>query len=204
MNLETARPWLAAIVLAALPMLSACESDGGTSTSTPAVTEQPATMIAEEYAETEATIEAIDPKTRNVTLLTADGKTMTVEAPPDTDLNRIKKGDVVVFSAYQSISVRALAPGASPLGVTREASMVKAAPGETPGRAVGAQTRAVLEIADIDRTKNTVTLKGADGSLRTLEVRNPDNQRKLKELSKGDLVQIDVFDAIAIGIKPKT
>jgi|GEM_PF-3682456 len=204
MNFEIARPWIAALVVAGLPMLSACESDGGSSASKPAVTEQPATMIAEEYAETEATIQAIDAKTRNVTLRTADGETTTVEAPPDTDLNRIKKGDVVVFSAYQSISVRAMAPGTAPLGVTRETAMVKAAPGETPGRAVGEQTRAVLEITDIDTTKNTVTLKGADGSLRTLEVRNPDNQRKLKELSKGDLVQLEVFDAVAIGIKPKS
>lgn len=196
--------WRVLVVVAALalPLLSACESDRNTTGAQPA-TAQPETVIAEEYVETEATIQAIDHKTRTVTLRTTDGRSQPVQAPADIDLKRLTKGNVVILGAYQKVSVRALPPGAAPLGVRQEAAMAKAKPGETPGRAYGQQTRATFEVASVDVANNRVTLKSADSTLRTLDVRNPDNQRKLKTLDVGDLVEIDITEAVVVGLKPK-
>lgn len=207
MEWTSARRLGALALVASLATLGACESDkAGSSVAVPAAvpaTEQPATVIGESYVETEATIQAIDKKTRSVNLRMADGTTQTVTAPADADLSRVKKGDVVILGAYQKLSVRALPPGSVPLGVTLGTAAAKAQPGETPSRAVADVLTAVWEVAAVDVANNTVTLRGADGTLRTLDVKIPENQQKLKTLKAGDLVEIELIEAAIIGLKPR-
>jgi hypothetical protein len=195
------------VVAAGLLAVGACSSDSGSTASAPSApppaTGQPETVIGETYAQTEATIQAIDKTARTVTLRMADGTMQTVTVPADADLTKRKPGEVVILEALQRVSVRALPPGSAPLGVRREMATVKAKPGETPGRADAEVTVLVTEVAAVDIARNTVTLRGADGSLRTLNVKNPDNQRKLQTLKVGDLVQFDVIEAVAVGLKPK-
>jgi Cu/Ag efflux protein CusF len=198
-----------AITVAALvAALAACSGNRSTESTAPVptavpATEQPATVVGEAQTDAEATIQSIDAKTRSVTLRTADGRTEVVQVQPDVDLAKLKKGDVVMLSAYQRLSVKALPPGAAPLGVVREAAMARSQPGQQPGRAIAEVTRVISEIAAIDLVNNTVTLRGADGALQTLSVKNPENQQKLKTLKPGDLVQIDLLEVVAVGLKPK-
>ena len=195
-------PLLFAVIAAGV---TGCGSDSGRTASAPTAvpaTAQPETVVGEAYAETEATIEAIDTKTRTVTLRAADGKTQTVQPPADVDFTALKKGDVVILGAYQRVSVRALPPGSAPLGVTQGMAAARSQPGETPGRVVAEATRVVSEVTAIDLANNRVTLKGADGSAVTLDVRNPENQRKLQTLKVGDLVEIDLIEAVGVELKP--
>lgn len=197
---------LAVALAASLPLLSACSSDDKSKSEAPApvpATAQPETVIAEAYAETEATVLAVDGKARTVTLRMADGKVETLPAPADADLTRIKKNDVVLLGAFQRVSVQALPPGSAPLGVRREIATMRAAPGETPGRAAAERTVVVTEVAAVDAINNTVTLRDAGGEVRTLNVRNYENQQKLKTLKIGDLVQFEVIEAGGVQIKPK-
>ncbi len=195
----------ATVILAAL---AACTSDHASDAASvappPPAMEQLPTVIGEAQIDTEATIQSIDRKSRKVTLRRADGNTEVIEAPADVDLAKVKKGDVVIASAYQRLSVQVMAPGTAPLGVVRQLATAKSQPGEQPGRAGAELTRMVAEVAAIDLVNNTVTLRGADGGLQTLNVKNPDNQRKLKTLKLGDLVQIDLLEVAAIGLKPRT
>lgn len=194
------------VVAASLIAVSACSHDRGTASSAPPplpATAQPATVLGEFYAQTEATIQAIDSKARQVSLRMADGTTQTVTVPGDVDLMKRRKGEVVMFEALERVSVRALPPGSAPLGVRRELATAKAQPGETPGRASAEITAEVLEVAAIDLPSNTVTLRRADSSLRTIDVKNPDNQRKLQTLRPGDLVEFEVIEAAGVQLKPK-
>jgi hypothetical protein len=194
------------VVAASLIAVSACSNDRGTAASAPPplpATAQPATVLGEFYAQTEATIQAIDTKARQVSLRMADGTTQTVTVPGDVDLTKRKKGEVVMFEALERVSVRALPPGSAPLGVRRELATAKAQPGETPGRASAEITAEVLEVAAIDLANNNVTLRRADGALRTIDVKNPDNQRKLQTLESGDLVEFEVLEAGRVRLKPK-
>jgi hypothetical protein len=200
-------PALLAATLAAATFwaLSACTSGSETmTTAQPAPMDTSETVIGEEYVEAEAAIQAIDRKSREVTLRFVDGRSKVVKAPADVDLTKLKPGNIVVFGAYEKLSVRALPPGSAPLGVTREVGTARAKPGETPGRAVGEQVTLVYEIAAIDLVNNKVTLRGADGASRAVDVKNPDNQRKLKTLKVGDLVQIELFEAVVAKLRPKT
>ncbi len=194
---------VAAALLAGSAVLGACSSDGTGAASALPATQQPETVIGETIVETEATVLAIDKASRGVTLRMADNSVQTVTAPADADLSRIKPGDVVLLGAFQRLSVRALPPGSAPLGVRREVATARAQPGETPGRAAAEITTIVTEVAAIDVARNTVTLRGADGRLTTLDVKNPDNQRKLRTLKVGDLVAIDLIEAAAVQLQPK-
>lgn len=190
-----------AILLLTLTLFStACSSGDDTAAPRAMPTES---LIAEDYGEVDATIQAIDTETRGVTLRTADGKVDTITAPADVDLSKLEAGDVVTLGAYQRLSVKALPAGSAPLGTRTQVAEGRAAPGETPGRGVAQVTSTVTEIAAIDTDSNSVTLRAADGSTRTLSVRNPDNQRKLKELEVGDLVQIDFLEAVTATLRPK-
>jgi hypothetical protein len=199
---------MAPLLLGALAAgLTGCASESARMASAPTAvpaTAQPETVVGEAYAETEATIEAIDSKTRTVTLRAADGRTQPVQAPADVDLSALKKGDVVILGAYQRVSVKALPPGAAPLGVTREVAAARSQPGETPGRAVAEATRVVSAVAAVDLANNQVRLKGADGSAVTLDVMNPENQRKLQTLKVGDLVEMDFIEAVGVELKPRS
>ncbi len=199
---------VAVALTASLPLLSACSSDDKSKSELPApvvvpATAQPETVIAESYAETEATVQAIDRKTRSVTLRMADGRTETLQAPADADLTKVKKNDIVILGAFQRVSVQALPPGSAPLGVRREVATMKAEPGQTPGRAAAERTVVVTEVAAVDAINNTVTLRNAGGEVKTLNVRNYENQQKLKTLKIGDLVQIEVIEAGGVQLKPK-
>lgn len=186
--------------------LTGCGSESGRMASAPPAvpaTAQPETVVGEAYAETEATIEAIDPKTRTVTLRAADGQTQPVQAPADVDLSALKKGDLVIIGAYERVSVKALLPGSAPLGAMREVATARSQPGETPGRVVAEATRVVSEVTAIDLANNKVTLKGAEGSAVTFDVKNPENQRKLQTLKVGDLVEINFIEAVSVELKPR-
>ncbi len=190
-----------AILLMTVTLLTTACS-GGNETAAPRAMPTES-LIAEDYGEVDATIQAIDTETRSVTLRTADGQVDTITAPADVDLSKLTMGDVVTLGAYQRLSVRALPAGSAPLGTRTQVAEGRAAPGEAPGRGVAQATSTVTEIAAIDSDNNTVTLRSADGSSRTLNVRNPDNQRKLRELEVGDLVRIDFVEAVTATLRPK-
>lgn len=196
---------LAAFALAAtVSSLSACSGhEDVMAADTPAVNMSSETIVGEAYAEAEAKITAIDKNTREVTLQTADGQSDVVEAPADTDLSKLQVGDVVVFGAYQRLGVKVLPAGSAALGVASQTATAKAKPGATPGRSVAEQVTIVSEVDSVNVANNTVTLRGADGTTRTIEVKNPENQERLKTLKVGDLVQINLVEVVAVSLKPR-
>lgn len=193
---------LAILLMAVMLSTTACSSDNQTTAAAPRAMPTES-LIAEDYAEIDATIQAIDTDSREVTLRTADGQIDTITAPADVDLGKLKAGDIVTVGAYQRLSVKALPPGSAPLGTRTQVAEGRSVPGEAPGRGVAQVTSTVTEIAALDTDDNTVTLRSADGSSRTLTVRNPDNQRKLRELEVGDLVRIDFVEAVTATLRPK-
>lgn len=195
--------FVTAVLAAGTSVLTACGSDNQSGPDRTVASMPAESILAEEYAQTEAIIKSIDSKTRVVTLVGQNNQAINIQAPADVDLSKLKPGDVVILGAYHKVSVQALPAGSAPLGTRQQAMKGRSAAGETPGRAAGVMTSTVTEIAEIDTVNNKITLKTADGRSRTLDVKNPDNQRKLKELEVGDLVQIDVFEAVTASLKPK-
>lgn len=186
-----------------MPLVAVADSHGGKSEEKPMANTMGETVVGEAFAEAEADIAAIDKDNREVTLQTADGQTEVVPVPDDTDLDKLAVGDTVVFGAYKRLSVKVLPPGSAPLGAAASSATAKAKPGETPGRSAGGRLTVVSEVTDVNAEENKVTLKDANGNTQTLDVKNPENQEKLKTLKAGDLVQMDLVEIFGVSIKPK-
>lgn len=190
---------------AILIALSACTGDSRTTESPPAATPRTTPteprLLAEEYVEGEAVVQAVNKADRTVTLGNAEGELKTIKVPADVNLNRLKKGQTVLLGAYQSLSVRVLLPGSAALGAT--ATVGSTAPGQPEGRVWGQQLVVVKEVTAIDLATHTAALRGADGQSRTIAVKDPEMQDRMRNLKVGDLVELTYSEAVAAKILPK-
>ena len=188
-----------------LIVLSACAGDSRTTELPPAAPRTTATeprLLAEEYVEGEAVVQAVNKANRTVTLRNAEGQSNTIKVPADVNLNRLKKGQTVALGAYQSLSVRVLPPGSAALGAT--ATVGSTAPGQPEGRVWGQQLVVVNEVTAIDLATHTATVRGADGRSRTIAVKDPEMQDRMRNLRVSDLVELTYSEAVAAKILPKS
>lgn len=158
--------------------------------------------VGESAAQVTAEVTAIDQKTRMVTLKGPDGKEFTVQAGDQVkNLAQVKKGDLVQATYYESLAYEVHKPGQvepGTVGVAQDVATAK--PGEKPA-ALGARAIVVTAAIDgIDKKNGTVTLKGPDGTLRTIKAKNPANLDKVKV---GDVVEITYTEALAIAVEPR-
>lgn len=156
--------------------------------------------VAENTVSVSATVEAVDLKTRMVTIKGPDGRSVKVHVDDRVkNLPQVKKGDQVVATYYESLAYEVRKPGQAEPGVAVASDVATAKPGEKPA-GVGAQAVQVTATIDaIDTKANTVTLKGPDGDLTTIKVKDPSRLQKVKV---GDLVEITYTEALAIAVEP--
>lgn len=146
-----------------------------------------------------ATVEAIDQKTRMVTLKGPQGNSVTFKAGEQVkNLSQVKVGDSVLAKYYESVAIEVKKPGEAKPGVTKQEAVTRAKPGETPAGMAVSQVTVTTTIAAIDKKKPTVTLKGADGKTTTVKVRNPKN---LENVKVGDQVVITYTEALALSLE---
>jgi len=146
-----------------------------------------------------ATVEAIDQKTRMVTLKGPQGNSVTFKAGEQIkNLSQVKVGDSVLAKYYESVAVEVKKPGEAKPGVTTQEAVTRAKPGETPKGLAVSQVTVTTTITAIDKKKPSVTLKGADGKTTTVKVRNPKN---LENVKVGDQVVITYTEALALSLE---
>ena len=68
--------------------------------------------------------------------------------------------------------------------------------------AMGKQMTISGEITNVDTANNTITLKGPNGQVETIEVQDPENQAKLPSLKPGQVMQFTYTEAMAVSITP--
>jgi Cu/Ag efflux protein CusF len=161
--------------------------------------QKPAAGGFSQSVEAQATVTAIDLKTRMVTLKGPDGNETTIYVDERArNLPQVKVGDVVKIAYHQAVAWKVNKSNkAAPTEV--EAAQVRARPGEKPGGAAGQRITITATIEAIDLANGTVTLKGPEGNSRTIKARNPANLKKVKV---GDLVDITYTEAVAIKVEP--
>jgi hypothetical protein len=191
MILPTRNAGGATLVLAALIAIAACAH------------EPPAPISRERTIELTATVEAIDPQTRLVSLRGADGRKATVYAGPEVrNFDQIKLGDQVAVSFYAAIGAEVTTPDRAAKGVQEEGALIRAAKGERPAGAIAETLTTTVEIDSVDTSLNTVTFRRADGLTRVLAVEDPKAQAFIRELKRGDLVQVTYMEAVAVSVRP--
>ena len=149
--------------------------------------------------EIQATVTAIDLKTRMVTLKGLEGNETTIYVDKRArNLPQVKVGDVVKVAYHEAVAWK-VNESKKAVPTEAQAAEARAEPGQKPAGAVGQRITFTATIEAIDLANGTVTLKGPQGNSRTIKARNPANLKKVKV---GELVDITYTEAVAIKVEP--
>lgn len=191
---------LAIAALATAPaLLTSCTQSvtGTTTTSTEVKPGVPGGKVTE-TKEVRATITAIDSATRRVTMVTPAGEKVTITAGPEVaNFKQLRVGDQVTVVRIEQIATRMAKPGE--VVVDDETIDLSVAPlGKKPGVSMATTEQLVATVTRINTRTRRATLTFADGSTKTVRVRDDIDLSKHKV---GDRVVIRVTDAYALKVE---
>lgn len=154
------------------------------------------------FAETttlHATVEAVDPATREVTLKGPKGKIVTIKAGPEVkNFDQIHVGDVLTARYLESVALVVRKADAGPSA--NESRTVEVAPkGHKPAARIVETKEVTATVEAIDYATRTMTLRGPEGNARTIKV-DP-SVKRLNDVKKGDQVVARYTEGLAISVK---
>jgi hypothetical protein len=162
--------------------------------------DQPKQVEESWLVSTSATVEAIDHKTRMVTIKGPTGNSSTFKADDAVkNLDQVKVGDQVVVDYYQSLALQVVKVGTEKGG--QETMVESAEPGEKPGLAAAKKMTVVATVEAIDHSAPSITLKDSRGNVTTVRVRHPE---RLNLVKVGDTLKITYREAVAVAVQPPT
>jgi hypothetical protein len=146
-----------------------------------------------------ARVEAIDQKTREVTLKGPQGNVTTVTAGPEVrNLAQVKVGDMVTVRYVEALTLT-LKKGGKELVARKDSETgARAKAGERPAGAVARQVEVTADVIAVDAMTQTVTLKGPKQTVE-LKLRDPE---QFKLVKVGDQVQAVYTEAVALAVEP--
>lgn len=149
----------------------------------------------------EATVEAIDSATRNVTLKGPTGEVSFKVDPSVKNLENVRVGDTVVLSYYQGIAAQMAKGGTK---VTEPAASTFAYSGHGQGQGVGASVTETVTIQAINRTTNDVSFTRPDGTMGVVTVKSPNMQKFVGTLQPGDKVDVTYTESLVVRLVQKS
>jgi hypothetical protein len=150
-----------------------------------------------------ATVDSIDKKNHKLTLKDRSGEKIELQVAPDVvNLDKVKKGDPVDVTYYNSVAVALVPPVAgAPAPAVKERQLVATHPVGTAG-AVAHEVAAAVPLTSVDANKGTISFKAPSGATRTVNVTDPQLKDALKDLKPGDIVAVTYTEAVATAINP--
>ncbi len=146
-----------------------------------------------------ATVVAIDKGTRTVTLKGTEGRTVNLIAGDEVkNFAQIRVGDSVV-ALYQEALTLELKKVKAPGSMTETTSVARASPGERPAGLAGRQVTVLADVVAVDPKKSIISLRGPQGNIVDLKVRNQDH---FKVVNVGDQVEAVYSEALAVAVTP--
>jgi len=143
-----------------------------------------------------ATIKSIDKTARVVTLKGEKGADVEVTVPSEMEgFNSLKVGDQVSATYYDAVALSLQKPGAP--AAAGPYTSVKRKDG-TPGSETRKEQTFTATIDAIDPSAPSVRLKGPQGRVVTLAVRDPS---QLKNLKVGDGIDVTYYQSLMVKIE---
>ena len=143
----------------------------------------------------------VDPANHQVVLEGAEGRQVHVQLTDKAkNLANLKVGDLVKVEVQRSVAAYLDTDVDKGLpGTTERTGELRKAPGtDNPGGEAFRQVQVQLKITKIDLKKNQVTLENPSGQSKTLDVKKPEIQAKLKDLKVGQSVIVTYTDILKV------
>jgi Cu/Ag efflux protein CusF len=163
-----------------------------------AVARAPGKMATVGTAQIIAIVERVDAANRTVSLKGRRGVVTMDVGEEVRNLPQVKVGDRVVVTYAQALALELKKGGAGIRERIEREGVVRAAPGERPGAAVGREVKVVADVMVVNMKNQTVTLRGPKQTV-TLKVRDP---AQFKNITAGDQVEATYTEALALAVKP--
>jgi Cu/Ag efflux protein CusF len=163
----------------------------------PAKTDRPGGAMAEAVSFT-ATVDAIDSKTRKITLKGTDGsKTSFIAGDEVRNFAQIKKGDIVTFDIVETIALDVQKSTEEPKMV-ETATVNRAKLGEKPAGSIETVGFMTARVDEIDYKTRKVGLMMPEGKI--VRFTAGDQVKRLNEVKKGDEVVVQYMQKITIKV----
>jgi hypothetical protein len=146
-----------------------------------------------------ASVVAIDPATRTVTLKDKNGKLEELKAGEQVrNFDQLKIGDVVTTEYHEARSL-GLRKTSGPRSSTERQTLLPAASGAKPGGTIRREVTIVGDVVALDPNGKHITVRGPQGKESVLV-----DPQQLKDIHVGDQVEIVRSEAVAISVTPGT
>jgi hypothetical protein len=158
-----------------------------------------------ELTKVQATVQSIDAKTREVTVVGPKGPVTIFVGPEVKNFDNLKVGDKVNLSFYQGVAAQ-IVKGSQKVSDPAAAAFATpnaTGPGMTPGGVAGASATVTVKIEAIDLPTNTVAFKRSDGTTHIIEVKSPEMRQFIRTLKVGDHVNVTYTESVAVSIIPQ-
>ncbi len=163
-------------------------------------TSAPEPLEVSEVEVIEATVVAVDADARLLVLRGPAGIDVALRVGPEVrNLTQVEAGDVLRVSFYTGFVVSMATPGDA--GAVAEIAAGRAEEGGQPGAMVAVSTRQTVEILSVASDGTAVSFRDANGMLQSIDVPREEGQAFARKLKRGDLVDIQYTEAIAIGVE---
>lgn len=144
-----------------------------------------------------STVEAIDQKTRVVTLKGKDGKLVSFVAGPDVkNLAQVQKGDVVTMAYIEAVAAKLVKTENKTRSRVVTPFEKRADAGQKPAGVVGMDVKVVASVEAVDAKTGKVTLRGPEHTV-TIKV----DPALLKNVKVGDMVEAEFVEALAVKVE---
>ncbi len=154
------------------------------------------TPIAESTVTATATIEAIDQKTRTITLKRASGGSVEIKAPDEMQgFNSLRAGDEVTATYFEAAVISLRKPG-DPVTASDPITMTQRKD-RAPGSVTRREQSFTVAIQAIDAKAPSITVRNPNGRIVTLTVQDP---KQLQNLKAGDSVDVRYYESLLINV----
>jgi Cu/Ag efflux protein CusF len=160
--------------------------------------QEPKTVTKQNKVTASATITAIDPVTRSVTLRAENGDEDTFKAGPEvTRFNQLKVGDTIKATYYESLVFQLRKPGepAATTGAVAAGGRLE----DAPGGAIGTQETTTVTVKAVDMNVPSITVVTADGRTMTRKIADKKN---LEGVNAGDRIEITYTQGLVVAAEP--
>ena len=161
---------------------------------------EPGRAAALRTVEIAAQVISINQSTRTLTLKGERGNVVEIVAGDEVrNFDQIRIGDSVVarYAEALTLELKKTKVAAGEPAVSEELGRAKA--GERPAVAGTRTITASADVVAVDPVQSTISLKGPQGNIVILDVRNPD---QFKVVKVGDQVEVTYTEAVALSVEP--